>query len=846
MTLPLVASSSSLAGVDVLVWLKKNVFEKVRVTGNQVFGLHYHEVKGDENTYRDQWYYGRGNDKFTDRRDVYISGDKVLGVLMFDVHLSNDRFRRPQDDKLVLSYEKSGIKTQLGDISASLFNTNELVGFRRSMRGAQIEAKTGPIKLKGVYTNIRSAARTISIQGNNTSGPYYLQAGFIVEGSVSVRVDGEQQKLGDDYIINVDAGTITFLEKVIPPTSTIVISYETLGRNQDRGTILGGGMTYDFGNGVTAGLSHIIQDPKISTSLSQTTEEFEGYGPPDTPYFLSSIPLEDRPVIVKVDGILQTEGVDYYFDANNPMVFYFTRFMPNTSIIRVTYTPMPDSGTFGSGKRTVSGADLAWKFGKPDNGGAILYSLAQSSLETPLGNETGRAHAIRFDYKTGRTALTGTWKDIPSNFVGIEGVGFNRNEQGGAGKLTYHAGDGVIVSLQGAEVKIGTPTFDGEGLKIISGKTQDFRLKTEWKPSDTRGFFVEATRQKGEYDGKGSESFGISSGYTHQMKRFSFEASALNQSVRSKTVNHDGSPKVTDGQLTGGQVTGSYDFGKGVSFSSRLGLVSVQTEGESSTGHVANANLSYQPNSKFETTLAYSDSFSGAITGIPGFGGGYGYGYNGNGFSGGGFNFGLNSLTSKSKGLSLMTRWTPFNALSVLTQLVKTKSEGGNLSNSESDIATLSLFWNPMKRTSVHLDASQSTTKLLNSPGASKTTMMSVGFDHGFSERWNLTANYSRTDFGGSGLSQFGQNLDSYNLRLTYKPAKNQRAFMELGSGRTAGYRADLQEYFSAGYAYDILPGVALVASYKMRNQFNFNDETRDNGYRSSGFDLELQINFRR
>ncbi len=842
----LAVCSGASASFDFLSWLKSNVLERLHVTGSQTFGLHYQSVDGDEQTYRDQWNYGRQNDTFTDNRDVYIAGDKVLGVLTFDVHLSNQRYRRPQDDKVMLSYEKKGVKAELGDISASLLNTNELIGFRRAMRGAQIETKIGGLRIKGVYSDIRSSARTISIQGNNSSGPYYLQAGYIVESSVQVQVDGVPQKLGVDFTMNVDAGTITFENKVIPPSSTIVVTYETMGANSSRGTIMGGGISYDFGKGISVGLTHVIQDPKISQKLVQTTEEFQGYGPPDTPYFLSSIPDRDFPLTVKVDGILQTEGVDYYFDANNPMVFYFTRFMPSNSVIRVTYTPMPDAGTFGSGKRTVSGVDFGWVFGKPTNGGSLKYSLAQSNLETPKGTQIGTAHAVRLDYKTGRFSISGNYKNIPSNFISIEGVGFNRNEIGTTAQIGYNAGKGFKFTLQGSDAKIGTPTFDGNGLKVVTGKTQQLRFRSEWNPTEDRGLFFEVNQQTGEYDGKGSQGTGFTTGYTQKLKRFSYEISALNQTVQSHILNNDGTLNTITGTLSGGQISGAYNFGKGISLSSKLGLMNVKTSQDEGTGHVSTTTLNYQPNSKLDMSLSYVDTFSGAVTGIPGFGTGSGYGFNGNGFSGGGFDFGLNSAQSRAKVLALTTRWTPIDSLSFQAQFAKTDSEGNNLTNSKSDVGIISAMWNPSKRTSVHLDVSQSNTQLLNVSGKSKTTMFGIGFDHSFNSHWNIAANYAKTSFGGVGLGEFDQNLDSYDAHLNYYPAKNQRAFIELSHGRTNGYRADLQETFAVGYSYDILPGVALVGMYRIRSLTNFSIDTQNNGYRSAGFDLELQINFRR
>lgn len=89
-----------------------------------------------------------------------------------------------------------------------------------------------------------------------------------------------------------------------------------------------------MGRGGKFGVTSMRQmSPNRGTS-STRLEKFEGFGAASTPYFLQFEPLASSVVIIRVNGVLQREFIDYRFDTSNPAVFYFTRFMPRTDQIQ--------------------------------------------------------------------------------------------------------------------------------------------------------------------------------------------------------------------------------------------------------------------------------------------------------------------------------------------------------------------------------------------------------------------------------------------------------------------------------------------------------------------------------
>ena len=88
--------------------------------------------------------------------------------------------------------------------------------------------------------------------------------------------------------------------------------------------------------------------------------------------------------------------------------------------------------------------------------------------------------------------------------------------------------------------------------------------------------------------------------------------------------------------------------------------------------------------------------------------------------------------------------------------------------------------------------------------------------------------------------------MTSFSSNLNYEIAPRQRTFLEFRRGNVAGYLADVETNFGLGYAYELLPGVFLRATYRIRSRDGLDPLTTSTGYRSSGFDFQLEFGFGR
>jgi hypothetical protein len=284
---------------------------RVTISGRKTMGFHLHQVEGDSASFRDQNYYGQGGQRTTDYTDLSIRVDRLFGLLSFDWRWSNSRYRNPFDTRITWSYDSPNLMLEWGDINAMLGGQNQLVSFNRTLKGVMGTAKFGRSSLRYITSETKAAARTITIQGNDSPGPYYLQGSQIVDGSERVQVDGVEKRRGEDYTIDYYAGILQFREgMIIPRTSTIVVTYETYAFNSRPSRLDGWRFETNLGKGINLGMSMLSQKVQGGLGLRTRTQQFYGRGAPSVPYDLDFPPLRDsaHPVTVLVAGVPQREG----------------------------------------------------------------------------------------------------------------------------------------------------------------------------------------------------------------------------------------------------------------------------------------------------------------------------------------------------------------------------------------------------------------------------------------------------------------------------------------------------------------------------------------------------------
>lgn len=823
------------SGVQVLSWLDREFLKRIQVTGYRQFGFHAHTVDGDREAFNSLTYYGRGGQRFTDTGAMNFVGRKVLGLFDFDVTLTDNRYQDPQAQRIALNYDRGPIRVQAGDITASLTNTNPYASFNRNVRGGSIAFQSGPFTASILRTETKASARTLSFQGTNSSGPYYLQSSQLVNGSETILLDGQAMTIGVDYVIDYEVGAISFINRIIAPTTTITVTYEAFDFNSSRGTISGAGVSYDFGKAGRVGLTAIEENSRSSGTLSSRLEQFEGFGAPSTPYFLQFEPMNSAafPTRVRLDGILQIENIDFVFDKNNKSVFYFRRFVPASSIIEVVYFPRPTS--LAEGDRRVVGIDYSIPI---NNRGSISYAQATGSLKSDVSPLEGTARGIRVSYGSGGITFRAGVQDIPGTFVAPESRGFNRNERSSDVGIKINR-SGLAWDLSHRNASVTTRTFDSlGGLEFARARETVSRIgvgHTAVKPSEL-SWNLDHTRLGVKRFGVQTDLDTTSAFASKSHGRTTTRYGLQNQIGRVYSFTDD---KRLNMQSI--RFDTDYRAGQGWNIAARSGITRSKFGDESGNGHDISLTGVYRPSSRFSLDLGFTDSQAGQVSTLAGFTGAYGVGYEGNGFSSGLLGAGPVSGSSDLQLMQAHARWQALDNLSFDGRLYKARTSGGVSSNTETTAFGFGMDWQMGGGNTFSLSLDRSLTNFIGSAFKSTATT----FDASLSGRLGRRLTYR----GGVGLlftdgGEFSQNSFFADGGLTYKLDPRQNISARFTYGKTTGYYPQQESFVGIFYEYQLFRNISLIGSYKWRNVANLDPLFTSGAYRSRGFDLEISFNF--
>lgn len=821
-------------------WLTDNFFKRVLIAGHRQIGFHLQHVSGDKQAFQDLTYSGRGGRRFTDTGDISIDGRNVLGVLNFQMQMSDNRYANPENQRMSLNYKKGPYALDYGDINGTLLNTNPFASLSRNLQGVQAGFRNGRFAFKGVQSRAKGSATTISIQGSNSVGPYYLQNSRIAKDSVQVQVNGQDMQLGQDYVVNYDIGSITFNTKIVPPTSTIVVTYESLSVNGGHGTVEGMGANYDFGRFGKVGFTTLRQNPSGTQGLSQRTDLFQGFGDPSIPYTLSFEPMQSQPIIVKLQGVVQVPGVHYRFDANNPAVFYFLFPVPSTSNVDVTYTPVPVQTV--DGKRRVMGFDYSLPFGIKGGKGQFTYSQALGSLSGVTAMK-GTARQISTNYSAGALQLRASYRDVPQTFVGIESTGFLRNEkamdfsaQTSRGPLGYGVTYNNSLIASRSSNSVGSVLFNNAHTSSVDGFISYAKNpNTSWRLENVTNSSI------------------TSSGRTE------LNTSSLSNSWKNGRINTTLGYDLTSGRgpLSNGNTNvmssiglntlrfgATYNAGAAWNLGANVGISHVQTPLQSGVGNDISLNAEYKPSSKLDVQFVSAQSKSGALAALAGFQNGAGLGYNGNGFSSGVSSLGLLNSTSGDNYRSnlLAVIYQPSPKINLATRLNTGSASGSISSNSTSRSISFDMDWDLGKGHSTGLTLTNSHTTFLSSTQVSNSS--TIDWFVAGNPKGGWTYRFDTNMLLSGGTTQFGQNSFSFDGSLSRKITAKQLLGMSLHTGRTTGYLPQLEDSYQLYHEYQLYQNIALRTGYTWRKVRNSDPTLVAGAYRASGLDLDLTFDF--
>ncbi|HEX5131996.1 MAG TPA: hypothetical protein VFX92_05875 [Candidatus Krumholzibacteria bacterium] len=166
-------------------------------------------------------------------------------------------------DRVFVEVEGPNARAAVGDISLES-HTSTFSPLTRQLRGFSGSAFGRRGRVVGAAAETKGQFRTSEFRGTTgLQGPYPLLSQarntreVIIAGTERVFADGQRLERGQnrDYIIDYDAGTITFTPRRLITTDTeIAVDYEVTAEEYDRSTVMTGVEDVDVGAGMRLGL----------------------------------------------------------------------------------------------------------------------------------------------------------------------------------------------------------------------------------------------------------------------------------------------------------------------------------------------------------------------------------------------------------------------------------------------------------------------------------------------------------------------------------------------------------------------------------------------------------------
>lgn len=820
---------------DWLRWLDREGVRRIELTGYRRLGYHLRDVSGDRESYDVTNYFGLGGKRFTDIGQIDFVGRRVFGLFNFRGTILDSRFTDPQGQRFSLDFNRGGVQFSAGDIQGTLLNTNPLARMSKSLRGVSVAYRRGNFEGKALYSEARGSARTITIPGNNSAGPFYLQVNQLVQGSEQVRLDDQPLQAGRDYVISYEAGFITLVGRVLAPTSVLVVSFEVLGFNDRRGQVQGAGLSYDFGRAGRLGLTAARQIARTGGAASTRLERFQGFGPPSTPYVLLFEPLAGTPITVQVDGIVQRPGLDYRFDAINTAIFYLNRFVPSTSTVTVIYTPRPTSTA--NGDREVLGIDYRIPLGKAGQSGTVTLAQATGRLFNSSTPSSGVARSASLDYRQSAWDVQAQVRAVPEGFVSVETRGFNRNETGHEVTLGYRSDPRTRWTLGTGNRSIQTSSSASPTPSSARFANTRLAVSTSTRKGTPYTFEV---RQQHSRTLAGPTQLTIAEASTAQnLGRVELRLAASRQSGRTPLAGTSGSRRVGVG-LTTASVEAALPVTDSLRLQGNYALSDITVDGDRGAGRDAGLSLDYRPSDLWRATVNYTDSDSGQLATLGGFTNGWGLGYDGNGFSGG-VNGSLNTGSSRVKLVSANVAYTAGN-LTLQANASQSDQSGSVTTNAKSTSYGVGGSYELRSNVRLLARVDRTNSRFVGSASRSDSTTYSILVDASPPGRWSGQLGYSGLVNGSR--TAFAQDSASIELNSRYDLGKRQALVLDATLGTASGYLAQDDSDVGITYQYRLWSALALNVSYRFRRVTNQSPGVTSGAYRSQSLDFILDFNF--
>ncbi len=333
-------------------------YPKLEINGNNTMSLNYNAVSGSQSYYSNDNI--NSNSVFTQSSSLYLTG-ALYKDLYINATLAASQ-AVPGQTRWNLRYDGKDAKVQVGQFAANV-GGNEFVSLNRSLEGVQVDAVLPKGQFTAVASELQSQVRTDTFYGRNVSGPYYLNASPIVDGSEVVMIDDARKERQKDYTLDYARGELDFnATTIVAPTQRITVSYEVASASLGGGgQLYAVGGSYPISDKLTVGLTHLALIGKgTGDSQESKREQFLGNGTVG-PFYLTYRPLVPSSTVrVMINGVLSTANGAYIIDYTTGKLQFATGFEPPmNATITVEYNVTVSGGS--SNDSSVTGMQMNWQ-----------------------------------------------------------------------------------------------------------------------------------------------------------------------------------------------------------------------------------------------------------------------------------------------------------------------------------------------------------------------------------------------------------------------------------------------------------------------------------------------------
>lgn len=836
-----IASSQQPAMPQKKTWVQRQVVDRLQFSGLRSLGYQSFQFDGDPEAFNSLTNFGTGAQRFTDIGNLQITGNKVLGFMDFRANFTDNRFADPEQQQYTLNYNRGGLDFSFGTVQASLNSGNRFINFSRSLEGLNVGFTKGRVSTRVIRSETRGATRTVTIEGNNTSGPFTLQSGRIIPDTLQLRLDGEVLTLGKDFTLDLMIGTVSLVNRIVPPTSALVATYESYDFAGQRGTLQGGTIGYDFGYAGKVGFTQIEQLTGNNNSNPERQERSFGFGRPGDQYFLLFEPIPTS-IRITVNGVPRSfsvtdDGVsDFFLDPRLPILIISRVAIPTNQEIIFTY--LPKAVQTVQGDRLVTGWEYSLPLGNKTPS-LLSYSESFGRLKTAAGSG-GSARAVDLRLNEGRGDFRANFRTVQPGYTAIEQTGFNRNEDATEYSYSQYS-KGFTTEARTVNSSFGF--IDASGATPITINTRVVSEEASVGYRDPKRKNLEGGRNQSlkwnrvKTTGVNeSELKTLSFNETFRNGKWNYASTIENQSGRARISGNQSNLSLETYRFRAGYIADQF-----LTINGSISQSDIRQNGTPSTGMDYSIGAALAERGPWTANVDYTFSDSGALASLNGFLNGNALGFNNNGFTDSGGTGVLGTGQLKSRRFLASVTHRAGEKLVLTSSIVNQTATGLSTSNATIDTLSLNASYRVSTTDSLNFDWATTTSSFFSGSVQQAKSSTLNAFYNG--TRGKLVYSGGVNIFDTSGDS-FSQGASGYNLELSYNLDRRQRLFYSFNGSNTRGFLPQNDFGFNAGYGYSIGGGLLLQARYQSRDLRNLDPLATAGSFRSNGIVLELTLDF--